>query len=151
MVNGRLQRSPQWLPPTVHTSLRSDTNVPTFGRARATQPPMNTNEKESYERPCDSTFILESHACLSSNQLSFSKIGVQVVGKEGPRWPKCPTEGRNDLRPFKRGFFSISTVRERSPVGSQGLSSAYLSGLSLAFQKKLRRDRGRCWDKPIFW
>ena len=35
--------------------------------------PIN-NEKESYERPCDSTFILESHACLSSNQLSFSKI-----------------------------------------------------------------------------
>ena len=36
-----------------------------------------------YERPCDSTFILESHACLSSNQLSMGleapKIGRRPV------------------------------------------------------------------------
>jgi hypothetical protein len=46
-----------------------------------------------YERPCDSTFILESHACLSSNQLSMGleapKIGDVLKEKTslGPGGP----------------------------------------------------------------
>ena len=58
--------------------------------------PIN-NEKESYERPCDSTFILESHACLSSNQLSFSKI--VDCGFVGRLWLQARARGRPPNNP----------------------------------------------------